>query len=54
MTQWAIGNPSDGEIGAPRWSDGEIGGRKPLILFKRYRFITLFQTCGPQILIERF
>ena len=72
MTQWNINldaafdnamgkleTYSDDEIWVPWWPDGEIGGPRPLILFKRFNTagsIALFQTStySPQILIEKF
>ena len=41
---------SDDEIGAPWWPDGEIGGPRPLILFKRFDTAPLhsFKRMGPK------
>ena len=51
-----IRHPSDDEIGAPWWPDGEIGGPRPLglILFKRFNTVPLhsFKLMGPKI--EKF
>ena len=43
------------KFGPPDDLMGEIGGPRPLILFKPFDNSTaLFQTYGPQILIEKF
>ena len=51
-----IRDPSDDEIGAPWWPDGEIGNPRPLLLFKRFNTAPLYsyKLMGPQILNEKF
>ena len=47
---WQIRDPSDDEIGAPWWPDGEIGDPRPLVLETAYYgSIALFQMYVPQI-----
>ena len=62
MTQWNINlgafwwrngeirDPSDDEIVTPWWPDGEIGGPRPLILFKQFNTAPLhsFKLMGPK------
>ena len=40
------------KVGPP--PDGESWGTRPLIICKRFNTASLFQTYGPQILIEIF
>ena len=51
-----IREPSDDEIGAPWWPDGEIWGPRPLILFKRFNTAPLhsFRLLGPLYLLRNF
>ena len=51
-----IRDPSDDEIGALLWPDGEIWGTRPLILFKRFNTAPLhsFKLMGPKFLLRNF
>ena len=52
-----IRDPSDDEIEAPWWPDGEIGGPRPLIPFKRFNTAPLHSfkiMYGPKISLSNF